>query len=93
MVNIYINNPEGRAEYDLYIERVKPIVESYGGEYIIRTEDIVASSEKWSPDRVIVIRFPDKERLDACFGSDEYMRIKDLRVNSVDSRILIVKGV
>ena len=38
MVNIYLNHPDQRAAYDQYIKEVKRIVESYGGEYLVRTE-------------------------------------------------------
>ncbi len=93
MVNIYINQPEKRKYYDEYLEKVKPIVESYGGEYLIRTEELTASSQEWKPDRIIVIRFPDRKHLDDCFSSKEYCQIKDLRISSVESRVIIVDGV
>lgn len=81
-----------REMYDQYILRVKPIVESFGGEYLVRTENISAWSDKWSPDRVIVLRFENREALDKCFSSPEYAEVRDLRINSVDARAIIVDG-
>ena len=92
MVNIYLEDKNSRKMYDEYIKKVKPIVESYGGEYLIRTEDILAFDENWKPDRVIVIRFENKKAMDKCFSSEEYQEIKNLRINSVDSRVIIVNG-
>ena len=40
----------------------------------------------------IVIRFPSREELDACFASDEYRQIKHEREDNVDARALIVEG-
>lgn len=35
IVDTYINEEKGRGEYDEYINAVKPIVESYGGKYLV----------------------------------------------------------
>ena len=41
---------------------------------------------------IIVIRFPSREKLDACFASDEYRKIMHEREDNVDARALIVEG-
>lgn len=41
LVDTYIDQEKGRGPYDEYIRKVKPIVESFGGEYLIRTEKSV----------------------------------------------------
>ena len=81
----------GRGEYDDYIAAVKPIVESFGGEYLVRTEKVTSVSAERTPDRVIVIRFPSRERLDACFASDAYRQIMRKRAGSVDARAVIAE--
>ena len=42
--------------------------------------------------RVIIIRFPSREKLDACFASEEYRHLMHERVDNVDARALIVEG-
>lgn len=37
MVDTYMDEEKGRGMYDEYIRKVKPIVESFGGEYLLRT--------------------------------------------------------
>ena len=91
MIDVYIDESKGRDSYDDYIEKVKPIVEKYGGEYIARTENVTALSPLRKPDRVIIIKFPSREKLDACFASDEYRRIMHDRVDNVDARAVIVE--
>ena len=76
IVNVTIKNPADRSLYDKYIEAVKPIVESYGGKYIVRRELVTPVSGGWKPDRIIVIEFPAKERLDACFRSEDTGALK-----------------
>ena len=70
---------------------MKPIVESYGGEYLARSENVTALSPLRKPDRVIIVRFQSREKLDACFASDEYRRIMHERTDSVDARTVIVE--
>ena len=50
IVDTYIDEDKGRGSYDDYIEKVKPIVESYGGEYLAfpsrkKLEECFASDE------------------------------------------------
>ena len=91
IVDTYIDKNKGRGSYDDYIEQVKPIVESFGGEYLARSENVTALSPLRKPDRVIIVRFQSREKLDACFASDEYRRIMHERANSVDARAVIVE--
>ncbi len=90
IVNIEIPEKNARASYEEYIARVRPIVESYGGEYILRTEKISAFAGV-SPDRVIVIKFETRAQLDACFASSEYKAVKGLRENSVKTTAFIAE--
>lgn len=82
--------PEAYAEY---IAQVKPIVERHGGRYLARTDRAVSMQEGDCPDRVILIAWDSRERLEACFSSEEYRRIQAKRENSVHSSAMIVEGV
>lgn len=42
IVSTYLDKEKGRGEYDEYIRMVKPIVEGYGGRYIVRSEAVEA---------------------------------------------------
>ena len=91
IIDVYIDKSKGRGSYDDYIEKVKPIVEKYGGEYIARTENVTSLSPLRKPNRVIIIRFPSREKLDACFSLEEYRQIMHERIDSVDTRAVIVE--
>ena len=90
MVDVYIDENKGRGAYSDYIEKVKPIVESFGGDYLVRSEAVTSLNPQRKPDRVIVIRFPSREKLDACFASEEYRQIMYERADNVDARAIIV---
>ncbi|MBS7328210.1 MAG: DUF1330 domain-containing protein [Oxalobacter sp.] len=39
----------------------------------------------------MIIKFPSRQELDACFASEAYLKIMGNRVNSVDARALILE--
>ena len=89
---IMIDPQKGAGEYEGYIRRVKPVVERYGGRYLLRSEKITPLTSRWEPDRMIVIEWDSREQLELCFNSSAYRKIAGMRENSVDSRAVIVEG-
>ena len=70
--NIDVTNPE---DYNEYITKVKPIVEKFGGEYIVRggTNQVVEGN--WQYSRTIVLKFPSYEKALEWYNSEEYQPI------------------
>ena len=44
LVQVFCSDQQKRVLYDEYIHDVKPIVESYGGKYLIRSENLISLS-------------------------------------------------
>ena len=92
IVNVFIPDGADRSPYDGYIAAVKPIVEGYGGRYLVRTENIDSFEAGEKPDRIIVVRFPDRASLDRCFASAEYRAIMGGRTGTVRTKAYIAEG-
>lgn len=92
IATIYTDEKKDRADYESYIKEVKPIVEGFGGRYLVRSDKVQALSGKWNPERVVLIEWESKEQLQRCFSSEEYKAISGKRENSVDSRAIIVES-
>lgn len=94
MITVHFEKENGKDDlYREYIRQVKPIVEQFGGRYLVRTEEIEYLSEDWQPDRLILIEFPTEKQMKDCFSSEQYLNIKAKRETSVKSMALIAKGV
>lgn len=93
IISVSFQPGKNRRDYEDYIGMVRPIVETYGGAYVVRDEKIEYLGNSWHPDRVIVIRFPDRESIDRCFSSEEYKQIMSKRTDTVESQAIIVSGV
>jgi uncharacterized protein (DUF1330 family) len=91
IISVTINNHDDRSLYDEYLEAVKPIAEHFGGKYVIRSKQVIPVSGAWLPDKIVVIEFPTKKQLEACFCSDEYRSIKAPHESSVVAEAVIVE--
>ena len=83
-----INDPEKYAEY---IGKAEPIVEKYGGTYIVKSEKLDVISGNWNTKKIVLIKFNSKEAIGNCFGSAEYLRIKHLRTESTGSKSMVIE--
>jgi uncharacterized protein (DUF1330 family) len=91
IISAQIDNKQERKPYDEYIAKVKPIVESFGGQYILRSEKITHMNTHWLPNRLIIIKFPSKEQISNCFSSEEYKTIENLRTKTIIANAIIVE--
>ena len=87
--NININNPDNYKEY---VEKVKPIAEKYGGEYIVRGGESMVIEGKWEYPRTVIIKFPSYEKALEFYNSDEYKPIKKIRQDNAVSNAIIIEG-
>ena len=80
--------------YEEYKILAKPIVESYGGEYLVRGGNTtVSENELWTPQRLVVVRFPSREAAENFLSCDEYGPVKAIRNKSAQTTMSIVDGI
>lgn len=89
---VTINSMKEKDAYEEYIRLVKPIVEAYGGRYLVRSNKITPLQNEWCPQRIIIIEWSSKEQMEKCFSSERYKEIVDKREKSVDSKAIIVEA-
>ena len=58
--NIEIKKPE---EYKEYVEKVKPVAEMYGGEYIVRAGETVVVEGTWTYLEQLLLNFQVTKKL------------------------------
>ena len=81
-------------EYKKYMEKVKPMIESFGGEYLIRGGEIDAlETNLWEPTRMVLVKFPDKNLAMSWYNSNEYKPFKRIRFETTTSNIIMVEGI
>lgn len=88
IINIKIRDS---GKFNDYLEKATPIVESFGGHYLVRGGKITSLSEAWRPEKIIIIEFKNKQSLKECFASERYIHIKHLREESIDFNSIIIE--
>ena len=90
VVDVKIDDVEA---YGKYKEKVEPLIESYGGEYLCRGGEInVLENELWEPTRMVLVKFPDKESAKNWYNCEEYQALEKIRIDNATSTSLIIEG-
>ena len=90
IVDIEVTNPEVYAEYR---EKVPPLVAKFGGKYLTRGGKMEMLEGNWTPKRLVVLEFPSFEKAKEFYESNEYRPVKEIRLNSTNSKLVLVDGV
>jgi uncharacterized protein (DUF1330 family) len=88
--------------YAQYRQKVKPIIESFGGTYVVRagaifvsdnpTSELLRTSGGWNPDRMIVLHFDSVEQLRQFANSPAYKEIAHLRTSAASTKSVVVNA-
>ncbi len=80
--------------YEQYKLKARPLAEQYGGEYIARGGELsVREADLWSPQRLVIIRFPSSEHANAFYDSVEYQQILGISQQAARRTIVVVEGI
>lgn len=88
IAHITVRDPEAYKEY---VVRDTPILEGFGGKFIIRGGQSKAA-EGALFDRHVVIEFPSYQAALDAYNDPEYQAVADIRRRSAESAIVIVEG-
>jgi uncharacterized protein (DUF1330 family) len=78
--------------FQKYAAQVPPTMAPFGGHDLVRGGKAEAL-EGEAPKRMVVIKFESVEKARAWYNSPAYDAIKGLRINSTQSRLILVEGV
>jgi uncharacterized protein (DUF1330 family) len=68
------------SKFEEYRAKIGQVVAKYGGRYLTRGENLsMPEGGYWTPERVVVIEFPDRAAIDAWYTSPEYQPLIELR--------------
>ena len=90
IANINVKNSDAYKEY---VGKVKPTVEKFGGEYLVRNGEFKVIDGEWKHTRTVVIKFPTYEKAWEWYNSEENKPIKPIRLANSVANGIIIKGV
>jgi uncharacterized protein (DUF1330 family) len=89
VAHIDVHDPAVFAEYRT---RVEPIIEAFGGRYLIRGGALETLEGAEQQRRLVVIEFPSLDAARAFYHSPEYAPVLQLRLASAASEVVLVEG-
>ena len=90
IAQITVTDPE---TYPKYVALVQPILDKFGGEFLVRGGRSESYEGTPPGERNVVIRFPSYEAARAWYHSEDYAEAKALRMSASTSVQTIVEGV
>lgn len=89
IAQITVTDPEA---YKDYVAAVTPIVEKYGGEYLVRGGPAQHFEGEPVGERTVVIRFPTLQAANEWYHSEDYAPVRKMRQAASSSLQTIVEG-
>ncbi|MBJ7409511.1 MAG: DUF1330 domain-containing protein [Phenylobacterium sp.] len=80
------------VRFQTYADQVPAILAKYGGQYVIRGGAPERVDGSPPPDKLVVLRFENREAARAWRNSPEYLAILPIREATSTSRVYIVDG-
>lgn len=75
-----------------YKQRVRPVVEQYGGRYVVIGGAMERMEGSWQPAFPVMIEFPSLDQARRWYDSPEYRDLKALRLSAVRSNAVFMEG-
>jgi uncharacterized protein (DUF1330 family) len=89
VVNIRIHDPDLYAQY---ARGAPAAVERFGGRYLARGGAVEVREGEWSPERLVILEFPDVDAARAWYESPEYQELLAIRQRAAEGDVVITDG-
>ena len=87
-----IREVKDRAKMDDYRARVSPVVEKFGGRYLVRGGPFEVVEGESRPVFPVLVEFPSMEQARRWYDSEEYRELKQLRLAATVSDGVFLEG-
>lgn len=90
LANVQVTNPQQYEEY----KRLSTIaMQAHGAEVCVRGGATEVLEGDWTPNRIVLLKFPSKEKAKAFYDSPEYQAAKKAREGAAVMRMVLIDGV
>ena len=90
LANVRVTNP---TQYEEYKKFSSVAMRAHGAEVCIRGGKVEVIEGDWTPDRVVLLKFPSVEAARAFNDSPEYDLARQARQGAAIMRMVLVEGV
>jgi uncharacterized protein (DUF1330 family) len=88
----HLRNPNSHPDVLEYIERIQATLDPFGGRFVVHGAEVDVVEGDW-PGTIVIVEFPDADRIRAWYRSPAYQEILHLRTDHIDGDVIVVEGV
>jgi len=90
IVDVDVKNPQA---YEAYKQGAADSIAQYGGRFLVRGGKHQVLEGAWHPTRLVVLEFPTVDAAKRWYASDEYTKVRSIRLQHAMSDLVFVEGV
>jgi uncharacterized protein (DUF1330 family) len=90
IANVVVTNAE---QYETYKKWSTAAMKAHDVELCVRGGAVEVIEGDWSPERIVIMKFPSMDAARAYAASPEYTLARDARQGAADMKMIIVEGV
>ena len=87
--NVEVTDP---AAYETYRARVPALIAAHGGRYLVRGGAVEVLEGDATPQRQVILEFPDMAHLKAFYAAPEYQELIGIRQGASRGTLLAIEG-
>lgn len=90
LANVSVTNPE---QYEEYRKFSSLAMQAHGAEVCVRGGKVEVLEGDWTPERVVLLKFPTVEAAKTFYDSIEYTKARAAREGAAIMRMVLIEGV
>ncbi len=90
LANVTVTDADKMAAYRVWSSKA---MAEHGAEILVRGGEVEVLEGPWTPDRLVLLKFPSRERAKAFYNSQTYTHARSLREGAGIMRLVVVDGV
>jgi uncharacterized protein (DUF1330 family) len=79
------------VKYNDYKELTPATVSAYGGEFVLRGNPVTVLEGEWNHERLVMLKFPTKEKAESWYNSEGYQYAKSVREGAAKANFLLIE--
>lgn len=79
-------------QYSEYMKLTPATVAAYGGKFVLRGKPVTVLEGSWDHERLVMLKFPTKEKAEQWYHSEGYQHAKAVRGDAAKAKFLLVES-
>jgi uncharacterized protein (DUF1330 family) len=89
IANVQVTNP---VQYEEYKKWSTAAMKAHNAEVCVRGGQVQVLEGDWSPERIVILKFPTFEAAKAFYDTPEYLKAREARAGAAIMRMVVVEG-